>query len=716
MSQVSADVMTKMRYIMNMRPVLNMEALFSDGSVYYRQPAQPQAGDTLTIRFRTQRNNVDAVFLVSSDTRLEMRLCGTSNGFDYFEVSLAMPDEVFRYHFEILYGWKVCYYTYNGPGIEWNPDSEFEIYPGFDIPDWAKGAVMYQIFVDRFCNGDPSNDVENGEYYYIGDLTTKVEDWAKIPEVMGVREFYGGDLAGVLQKLDYLKDLGVEVIYLNPIFVSPSNHKYDIQDYDYIDPHYGKIVYDTDEGILNREYHENSKAKKFIRRVTDKRNLEASNEFFIQLVKEIHKRGMRVILDGVFNHCGSFNKWMDRERIYENEAGYEKGAYISADSPYRHYFQFSDPNQWPYNPSYDGWWAHDTLPKLNYEESPSLCEEILRIGRKWVSAPFNVDGWRLDVAADLGHSNEFNHSFWQRFRQEVKKANPEALILAEHYGNPESWLRGNEWDTVMNYDAFMEPVSWFLTGMEKHSDEYREDMWGNSEALIFAMKVHMRFLHMSSLYAAMNELSNHDHSRFLTRTNHHVGRIAYSGALAASENVNPAIMREAVVFQMTWPGSPTVYYGDEAGVCGFTDPDNRRTYPWGMEDKQMLAFHREMIALHNRYDFLRDGSVRFLWNDYQGLAFGRFSHTERLIVIVNNQQTEREVEIEAWKTGLSRLTTSTLTRLMLSWYNGYTMEPAQYPAEGGIVRVCVPGYGALVLYHKCENPTLFVSDRKNEKK
>ena len=210
--------------------------------------------------------------------------------------------------------------------------------------------------------------------------------------------------------------------------------------------------------------------------------------------------------------------------------------------------------------------------------------------------------------------------------------------------------------------------------------------------------------------------SNHDHSRFLTRTNHHVGRIAYSGALAASENVNPAIMREAVVFQMTWPGSPTVYYGDEAGVCGFTDPDNRRTYPWGMEDKQMLAFHREMIALHNRYDFLRDGSVRFLWNDYQGLAFGRFSHTERLIVIVNNQQTEREVEIEAWKTGLSRLTTSTLTRLMLSWYNGYTMEPAQYPAEGGIVRVCVPGYGALVLYHKCENPTLFVSDRKNEKK
>lgn len=124
----------------------------------------------------------------------------------------------------------------------------------------------------------------------------------------------------------------------------------------------------------------------------------------------------------------------------------------------------------------------------------------------------------------------------------------------------------------MNYDAFMEPVTWFLTGMEKHSDEYREDLYGNSEAFIGAMKHHMRSLHMGALYGAMNELSNHDHSRFLTRTNHRVGRLSYAGAEAASANINPAIMREAVVIQMTWPGAPTVYYGDEAGVCGFTDP------------------------------------------------------------------------------------------------------------------------------------------------
>ncbi|MBR2257551.1 MAG: glycoside hydrolase family 13 protein [Blautia sp.] len=705
----SAQTMRKMRYVMNMRPVLNMEALFSDGSEYYRLPSEPKPFDVVTIRFRTQKNNVDNVFLVYGETRQEMKIAATGNGFDYYETQVRITDRVFSYHFEIAYGWIVCYYTYDGPCTSLEHCRDFEIYPGFDTPSWAKGAVMYQIFVDRFYNGDPSNDVRNNEYFYIGDYTTKVEDWAKIPAVMGVREFYGGDLQGVLDKLDYLKDLGVEVIYLNPIFVSPSNHKYDIQDYDYVDPHYGRIAYDTPEGegLLAEGDHDNAHASCFIRRVTDKRNLEASNELMIHLVEEVHKRGMYIILDGVFNHCGSFNKWMDRERIYENEEGYPKGAYISADSPYTRYFQFSNPNAWPYNASYDGWWAHDTLPKLNYEESESLCEEILQIGKKWVSPPFCIDGWRLDVAADLGHSNEFNHQFWKRFRQAVKTANPNAVILAEHYGNPEGWLSGDEWDTVMNYDAFMEPVTWFLTGMEKHSDEYREDMYGNSGAFVDAMRTHMRSLHMSSLYLAMNELSNHDHSRFLTRTNHYVGRISYAGAEAASDNVNPAVMREAVMIQMTWPGSPTLYYGDEAGVCGFTDPDNRRTYPWGHEDQRMLAFHRDMIAIHNRYDFLRTGSLKILWNDYQGLCFGRFSHWERMIVIINNQQMEREVEIEAWKTGISRLAPSTLTRVMLSWYGGYTTQTEEYEAQGGILRLNVPGYGAMALYHKCAHPTIF---------
>ena len=708
MERNDSDIMKKMQYILNMRPVLNTEALFSDGSDYYRSPSNPKAGESVRIRFRTQRNNVDTVYLVCEGKRIQMEISGSSNGFDYYETSIVMGKEILHYHFEIIYGWVVCYYNYQGVSMSDEARLEFEIYPDYDTPGWAKGAVMYQIFVDRFYNGDPSNDVEDREYFYIGDTTSRVRDWGKIPAVMGVREFYGGDLQGILDKLDYLQDLGVDVIYLNPIFVSPSNHKYDIQDYEYVDPHYGKIVEDMDGGLLNDGDRENAHAAKFIKRVTDKKNLEASNELFVKLVEEIHKRGMKIILDGVFNHCGSFNKWMDRERIYENQEGYPKGAYISADSPYRYYFNFYDENRWPYNPTYDGWWTHDTLPKLNYEASRDLYDTVLEIGKKWVSAPYNVDGWRLDVAADLGHSNEFNHQFWRDFRKSVKEANPEAIILAEHYGNPESWLQGDEWDTVMNYDAFMEPLTWFLTGMEKHSDECRDDLYGNSDAFIGAMKTHMRALHMSALYTSMNELSNHDHSRFLTRTNRRVGRISYAGAEAASQNINPAVMREGVVVQMTWPGAPTVYYGDEAGVCGFTDPDNRRTYPWGHEDQMMTAFHRDMIRIHKEYEFLRHGSLVFLWNDYQGLCFGRFSHDERIIVILNNRGEDREVEIDVWKTGISRLQDSQLKRVMLSYRDGYTTEEYFYTAKAGIIKVPMPAFGAMVLYHKCENPRDFL--------
>lgn len=689
----------RMQYILNMRPVLNKDALFSDGTEYYRSPAEPRAGEVVIIRFRTQKNNVDAVYLAYGDKKQKMKIYKTMNGFDYYAAKIVMSEEVFRYHFEIKYGWVTCYYNCHGVSMDVQEHFDFEIYPGYDTPDWAKGAVMYQIYVDRFYNGDPSNDVETGEYFYIGDVSVKVDDWNKTPAVMGVREFYGGDLQGIMDKLDYLQDLGIEVIYLNPVFVSPSNHKYDCQDYDYIDPHYGRIVNDCD-GILQNGDRDNSHARKYIERVTNLENLEASNALFAELTEEIHKRGMKIILDGVFNHCGSFNKWMDRERIYEGQEDYQPGAFVSADSPYRSYFKFHDPNRWPYNTSYDGWWTHDTLPKLNYEESRELYDKILQIGRKWVSAPYNVDGWRLDVAADLGHSNEFNHQFWKDFRKAVKEANPNAIILAEHYGNPEGWLQGDEWDTVMNYDAFMEPITWFLTGMEKHSDEYRADLYGNSDAFIGAMKNHMRTLHMSALDTAMNELSNHDHSRFLTRTNQRVGRISYAGAEAASQGVNVAVMREAVAMQMTWPGAPTVYYGDEAGVCGFTDPDNRRTYPWGQEDQSLIEFHKIAIGIHKKYRVLRTGSLQFLWNDYQGLCYGRFSHNEQVIVAVNNRDEERDVIIDVWKAGISRMEKTTLTRVLLTHKDGFTDEKGEMTVKAGTLHLRMPAFSVTVFHHK----------------
>ncbi len=368
------------------------------------------------------------------------------------------------------------------------------------------------------------------------DYTVKVDDWDKYPASMGVREFYGGDLQGVLDKMDYLEKLGIQVIYFNPLFVSPSNHKYDIQDYDNIDPHFGKIVDDEGE-VLSPGETSNKQAGKYISRVTKKVNLDASNELFAKVVAEAHKRGIRVIIDGVFNHCGSFNKWLDREGIYQGREDYADGAYISKESPYHSFFSFfeEDAEKWPGNGSYDGWWGFDTLPKLNYEGSGELEEYILNIGRKWVSAPYNADGWRLDVAADLGHSQEYNHEFWRKFRKAVKTANPEAIILAEHYGDPASWLQGDQWDTVMNYDAFMEPITWFLTGMEKHSDEKNDSLLGNATWFFDTMRHNMAKFHPQSLMVAMNELSNHDHSRFLTRTNGRVGRTSSLGPEAANQ-------------------------------------------------------------------------------------------------------------------------------------------------------------------------------------
>ncbi|MBO5509374.1 MAG: glycoside hydrolase family 13 protein [Lachnospiraceae bacterium] len=684
-------------YVFNTKKALNFQALFADGTSVYRQPDEPSMGDEVTLRFRTQINNVDRVYVVYNGERKCMTVEESDDIFDYYAYTVPPLTGNLDYYYEIKAGNVTCFYNKLGAQRNLNSDYNFQIAPDFKVPDWAKGAVFYQIFVDRFCNGDQTNDVLDNEYCYIGEGTRRITDWGKLPDSMDVRCFYGGDLQGVMDKLDYLRDLGVDVIYLNPIFVSPSNHKYDIQDYDYIDPHFGKIVHDEGE-CLKGDSKINKESTRYIDRVTNKENLEASNQLFIKLVQEVHKRGMKIILDGVFNHCGSFNKWLDRECIYENQEGYDKGAYVDYQSPYRSFFKFQDPWQWPYNTTYNGWWGHDTLPKLNYEESDKLYEYIMRIGEKWVSAPYNADGWRLDVAADLGQTEEFNHKFWRDFRKRVKAANPEAIILAEHYGDPKSWLLGDQWDTVMNYDAFMEPITWFLTGVEKHSDEFRGDLLGNPDAFTGALRHHMSRFNQNSLEIAMNELSNHDHSRFLTRTNRRVGRTHTLGAEAANDNINKGVFREAVVFQMTWPGAPTIYYGDEAGVCGWTDPDNRRTYPWGHEDKELIAFHRDMIRIHKSTSPLMKGSVMFLLGSYKLVAYGRFTKEEAVVVILNNDYEARDVNLHVRRLGVPD--GSKMTRIMLTTEEGYDMDRTDVYVQNNTLSMNVPKISATVLHYK----------------
>ena len=673
---------------------LNREALFSDQSKYYQSPFEPHCGDRVTVTLRTAKDNVDEVYFISGSSRNPMKKTASRGLFDYYTYRTAPLMSTVRYYFEIDKDNERCFYNTLGVTTDLQNVYSFKLIPGFSTPEWAKGAVMYQIYTDRFCNGDLTNDVEDREYMYLNEPVHQVKDWETLSESMDVWRFYGGDLQGIWNKLDYLQNLGVEVLYLNPIFVSPSNHKYDSQDYDYVDPHLGVIVEDGGECLAEGDK-DNTHATKYQQRVVNKKNLEASNEFFAKFVQEVHNRGMKIILDGVFNHCGSFNKWLDKERIYEQSEDYEKGAYVSADSPYRSFFRFNNEHEWPYNEFYEGWWGHNTLPKLNYEQSPELKEYILNIGRKWVREPYNVDGWRLDVAADLGFTEEYNHKFWKEFRAAVKAERPDALILAEHYGDTSRWLGGDEWDTVMNYDAFMEPITWFLTGMEKHSDSRRDDLYGNAEAFKNSMIYNMAHMPGPSLQTAMNELSNHDHSRFLTRTNRRVGRMNTLGSDAASQGIDKGVMREAVVMQMTWVGAPTVYYGDEAGVCGFTDPDNRRTYPWGKEDQELLSFHKEAICIHKDNPVLTYGSTCFLSLEHQLLSYGRFDEENQIVVVVNNSREEREVNIPVWKASVPPF--CTMERLMLTLENGFSTNDAVYGVRNGILYLKLPPVCSMIL-------------------
>lgn len=695
----------------------NSYQLFHDQTLDYIHPLQPLPEGEVTISLSAESNQIASAVLVYEKEEYPMSFEGTFGSFDFYHATVRLGTERVGYSFRVqFHDGAIRGYDRSGLFFEKGQDHSqrrFFLTPGLSTPDWAKGAVMYQILVDRFCNGDPSSDVLSDEYAYGGRHVRRVEDWNRVPDPLSdFNEFYGGDLQGVINKLDYLQDLGIDAIYFNPIFVSPSSHKYDIQDYDHVDPHFGRIVSDRGK-LLDPDDQDNRNATRYIDRVTNRENLEASDKLFIELVEKAHERGIRVILDGVFNHCGSFNKWLDKERIYEGRADYPHGAYVAQDSPYHDYFSFHK-QSWPYNGSYEGWWGYDTLPKLNYEGSEKLCNYILEIAKKWVSPPFNADGWRLDVAADLGHSPAFNHEFWRRFRKAVKEANPEAIILAEQYGESKPWLLGDQWDTVMNYDAFMEPVTYFLTGMEKHSDEYHPELEGNGDQFWRSLlsEIEKNFT-VPSLYTAMNELSNHDHSRFLTRTNHLVGRSAELTPQAASRGVRMDILRQAVLMQFTLPGAPTIYYGDEAGLCGFTDPDNRRTYPWGKEDHELIAYHKELIRIHKEVAELMNGSLRIVHSEGALIAYGRFTRAGASLIVINRNSYALTRDMFVKMLGVP--TECIMRRLIISTKDGYRSEPVKEQVSDGLLTLQIPAMSAQILrYSSVDHLTAEEFWKKNQ--
>lgn len=692
----------KIRYIENIIRLsqvdfkyLNYDAVFSDETENYRFPSIPQAGQDFTVTLRVGKGNIDSAYICYDCCYVKMRKVRSSEHFDFYRGTFICDHEPMGYYFRIVCDERTYFYNKAGIVKDINPEYNFNVLPNFSTPHWAKGAVMYQIYVDRFYNGDSSNDVVTNEYRYLGLKAKGIENWDSPLENMDVCNFYGGDLQGVIDKMDYLVQLGIDAIYFNPIFVSPSNHKYDIQDYGHVDPHYGVIV-NNSGNVLSNDDADNTNATLYMTRTTDRENLQASDDLLAKLIETAHNKGIKVILDGVFNHCGAFNKWLDREGFYEKN-GYPAGAYSSENSPYHNFFNWTG-GTWPNNENYSGWWDHPNHPKLNYEHSKELYSYIMDIARKWVSPPYNADGWRLDVAADLGLSKEFNMKFWQDFRSVVKSANPDAIIIAEHYGDPKDWLMGDQWDTVMNYDAFMEPITWFLTGMEKHSEKADIHKYNNSGDFEASMRYYTSRFSNESLNVAMNQLSNHDHSRFLTRTNRKIGRLHTSGTFEADTGTNIGMMKEAVTFQMTWPGAPTIYYGDEIGMTGWTDPDNRRPFRWDNINTEILEFHKCLINIRHSRNIFKNGSLDYLYMSYGLICYGRYNQEDYAAVILNNQYKPSELSVPVWRLGAEN--GDTMVSLVLSNMTGFAQNNTVYIVKEGCIKVTLPPFSSCVIAKK----------------
>lgn len=477
-----------------------------------------------------------------------------------------------------------------------------------EVPAWVSRSVFYQIFPERFANGDPSND------------PPVTVPWDARPTT---GNFFGGDLQGVIDRSGYLANLGITAVWFNPIFDSVSNHKYDTRDYRRIDPHFGDL------------------------------------STFRRMVEVLHGLGIRVVLDGVFNHTGD-EFWAFQDVV-------QRGT----DSPY---YDWYDIWRWPVTRkplSYRAWAGYPDMPKLNHD-NPEVQQYVFDTVRSWMQ--HGVDGWRLDVA------NEVPHAFWREFRKVVKNANPDAYLVGEIWQNGEPWLRGDEFDAVMNY-RFRDAVLQFValrrippTEFDARLSQIRADYPGP----IF--------------YALLNLLGSHDTERFLTAAGGDVRRL-----------------KLAALFQMTYPGAPIVYYGDEVGLQGRRDPDSRRSFPWDPErqdqDQDLLAWYRTLIALRRSNPVLLGGDVRtILADDTTGVyAYVREASSagnaepSLAIVVLNNSDAPASAglvsphatfEKTAWQdalTGESFAPVNGKLEVELAAMQGRVLMPAGAPCgcEGG---------------------------------
>ncbi|ABX05711.1 MAG TPA: glycoside hydrolase family 13 protein [Herpetosiphon sp.] len=422
----------------------------------------------------------------------------------------------------------------------------------WQTPDWVKHAVFYQIFPERFANGDRTNDPANAQ------------PWGTSPTLYN---YMGGDLQGIIDKLDYLVDLGINALYLNPIFQATTSHKYNTFDYFKIDPHFGTL------------------------------------ETFKTLLNEAHRRGIKVILDAVFNHCGrGFFAFHD---VIEN----------GVHSPYTNWFHISrfpiHPYESRYAANYRTWWDFRELPKFN-TDNPAVRKYLLDVARYWIE--LGIDGWRLDVPNEID-----DHNFWREFRTIVKDINPEAYIVGEIWTDGSAWLQGDQFDAVMNY-LFRDLCTDFFASYRVRAADFAAGI----DHLIVRYQPQVT-------YVQFNLLGSHDTARFLS--------VAEEAGKWALER-----MKLAVLFKLIFPGAPCIYYGDEIGLHGGKDPDCRRCFPWDQPQTwqtDLQAWTKRWVKFRHEHTALRTGHYATLFadNDMNIFACARWDEQSQFVIVLNNNET-----------------------------------------------------------------------------
>ncbi|CAM3000040.1 alpha-glycosidase [Paenibacillus sediminis] len=577
----------------------------------YHRPKQNWAyaydHETLHIRLRTKRDDVQKVEILFGDKFIPfennmqtkpMERFTQDAMFDYWQAEVIPPFRRLCYGFILNSGKQKVWMTEKGffdqPPTEHLGLFEFPFLNPIDVftpPSWVKDAVFYQIFPERFANGDPSNDPAN------------VLPWGGKPEY---HNFFGGDLQGVIDHLDYLTDLGINAIYFTPIFEATTNHKYDTRDYLKVDPHFG------------------------------------TNETLKELVNACHERGIRVLLDAVFNHSGAtFPPFVDV---------LEKGH----TSKYADWFHVREFPLRTVNhiPTFDTFAFTDQMPKLN-TENPEVKEYLLKVAKYWVEE-VGIDGWRLDVA------NEVDHHFWREFREVVKAANPEAYILGEVFHDSIMWLQGDQFDAVMNYPFQGTLLDFFA----------RNTMDGAS----FASSLNSQLARypQQANEVAFNLLDSHDTQRLLT--------------LCEGDKRK---MKLAVLFQLTFPGTPCIYYGDEIGMDGSYDPDCRKCMEWdeSKQDRELFRFYQRLISLRKENKLLRSGGFRFLHakKDDNRLVYERWDNDERIMIVINNNKRSSSISVSV-QTGLASSE---------QWTDVLTGETVR--SVNGKLKVKLPPFGYQIL-------------------